>query len=326
VGETVGAALWLLESTPADVLGLNAGSIPASATLSDRRDRTVSVGHLDFGICRKRIAGVQEHAMPRSRNIKPAFFKNEELAECDPLARMLFQALWCEADRDGRLEDRPKRLKAEYLPYDDVDVDDFLWQLADRGFIKRYVVDGANFIWIPNFGKHQSPHKQEESRNYPAYSGQVRNRNGTNSEPTPKCIEDSSNRISLIADCGLLIAERGNLKDDARKSPPARRAAFAATDVEIPSDFDVPEVRQALDDWLAHKKAMKKAYQSADNVARLFKKFKTAAEFVEAVDHSIACNYQGLYGPKQNAPPPVETPQTCQMLTEEEMKTWSAYQ
>ena len=51
--------------------------------------------------------------MPRARNVKPGFFKNELLAECEPLARILFEGLWCEADREGRLEDRPRRLKAE---------------------------------------------------------------------------------------------------------------------------------------------------------------------------------------------------------------------
>lgn len=131
--------------------------------------------------------------MPRARNIKPGLFKNETLAECDIFARFLFEGLWCEADRDGRLEDRPKRLKVEYLPYDDVDVDDLLWQLAERGFIVRYSANGDNFIWIPNFRKHQRPHKKEESRGYPEFTGQARKRTeqaGKGSVPA-----------ALIADC-----------------------------------------------------------------------------------------------------------------------------
>ena len=39
--------------------------------------------------------------MSRSRNIKPGFFKNEHLAECQPLARLLFIGLWTLADREG---------------------------------------------------------------------------------------------------------------------------------------------------------------------------------------------------------------------------------
>jgi len=34
------------------------------------------------------------------------------------LARLLYPGLWMLADREGRLEDRPLRIKAEILPYD----------------------------------------------------------------------------------------------------------------------------------------------------------------------------------------------------------------
>ena len=75
--------------------------------------------------------------MPRARNIKPGFFKNDILAECNPLARILFAGLWCEADREGRLEDRPKRLKAEYLPYDQCDIGTLLDELEKHDFVVR---------------------------------------------------------------------------------------------------------------------------------------------------------------------------------------------
>ena len=75
--------------------------------------------------------------MARARNIKPGFFANDTLAECSPLARLLFAGLWTIADRAGRLEDRPKRIKAALLPYDECDINDLLDQLVDRGFIAR---------------------------------------------------------------------------------------------------------------------------------------------------------------------------------------------
>jgi len=99
--------------------------------------------------------------MARARNIKPSFFLNDDLAECDPLARLLFAGLWCIADREGRLEDRPKRIKAEILPYDNCDVDQLLSQLAKYGFILRYEVEGNRYIQITNFSKHQNPHIKE---------------------------------------------------------------------------------------------------------------------------------------------------------------------
>lgn len=104
----------------------------------------------------------------RARNIKPAFFKNEALAECSPLARLLFAGLWCLADRAGRLEDRPKRIRAELLPYDDGSVEDLLTELHEAGFILRYAAAGGRFIQVINFAKHQHPHHREVDSTIPA--------------------------------------------------------------------------------------------------------------------------------------------------------------
>lgn len=108
--------------------------------------------------------------MSRARNIKPGFFKNDLLAECDPLARILFQGLWCEADRDGRLEYRPKRIKAEILPYDDCEIDALIQQLAKRGFVQVYEVDDNAYLQVVNFLKHQNPHVKEAASSIPAPS------------------------------------------------------------------------------------------------------------------------------------------------------------
>lgn len=106
----------------------------------------------------------------RARNLKPGFFKNEELAELPPLARILFSGLWCLADREGRLEDRPKRIKAELLPYDNCNVEQLLDQLArsPQRFIIRYKVDDCRYIAIPNFVEHQTPHIKEADSTIPA--------------------------------------------------------------------------------------------------------------------------------------------------------------
>ena len=106
--------------------------------------------------------------MARARNIKPAFFMNDELAEIDPLGRLLFIGLWTIADREGRLEDRPLRIKAEVLPYDNCDTVELLNQLEKRGFVFRYEVDGTGYIQITNFTKHQNPHYKEVASEIPA--------------------------------------------------------------------------------------------------------------------------------------------------------------
>jgi hypothetical protein len=106
--------------------------------------------------------------MARARNIKPGFFTNDILAECEPLARILFQGLWCHADREGRLEDRPRKLKAEILPYDECDIENLLSQLTRHGFIVRYQHGDGRFIQVVNFVKHQNPHVKESESTIPA--------------------------------------------------------------------------------------------------------------------------------------------------------------
>lgn len=98
----------------------------------------------------------------RARNIKPGFFKNEDLAECDLPSRLLFIGLWCLADREGRLEYRPKRIKAEVFPYDNCNIEKMIKQLSDKNFIQVYSVSGENYIQIINFTKHQSCHVKEQ--------------------------------------------------------------------------------------------------------------------------------------------------------------------
>lgn len=105
--------------------------------------------------------------MGRARNLKPGFFKNEDLAECSPWARLMFAGLWTLADREGRLEDRPRRIKGELFPYDEVDSDQLLSELASRGFIVRYTTDGVSVISIPSFLNHQRPHHTEKPSTLP---------------------------------------------------------------------------------------------------------------------------------------------------------------
>jgi protoporphyrinogen oxidase len=98
----------------------------------------------------------------RARNIKPGFFKNEDLSDCDLYARLLFIGLWCLADREGRLEYRPKRIKAEIFPYDNVSIEKMIKQLSDKNFIHLYSINNENYIQILNFTKHQNCHTKEQ--------------------------------------------------------------------------------------------------------------------------------------------------------------------
>lgn len=105
--------------------------------------------------------------MSRIRSIKPSFFKDEDLGDLPILARYVFSGLWCQADREGRLEDRPKLLKIEIVPWDDIDMDATLELLAPR-FITRYTVNDKKYIQINNFAKHQVIPNREPSSLIPS--------------------------------------------------------------------------------------------------------------------------------------------------------------
>ena len=103
----------------------------------------------------------------RARNIKPGFFKNDLLAELDPMARLLFIGLWCYADREGRFEVRVKKIKAEIFPYEDVDITCHLQALTCNGFVITYNDNGATYGQIANFRQHQRPHPHEAASQIP---------------------------------------------------------------------------------------------------------------------------------------------------------------
>ncbi len=107
----------------------------------------------------------------RARQIKPAFFTNEDLAELPPLDRLLFIGLWCIADREGRMEYRPKRIRALLFPFEVLDIEPSVARLADKQLVTHYAVDGADFLQVVSFGKHQKPHMNEPASTLPACPG-----------------------------------------------------------------------------------------------------------------------------------------------------------
>ena len=149
----------------------------------------------------------------RARNIKPGFFTNDELADLAPITRLLFIGMWCMADRSGRMKDRPKKIRAEILPFDDCNIEQSISDLAKAGFIVRYSVEGKNYIQINKFDKHQHPHVKESASEIP---------------PVP----DEHHTSTVLApdkpginppDCGLLIVDCGLLIPDSNTTTTATR-------------------------------------------------------------------------------------------------------
>lgn len=141
--------------------------------------------------------------MARARNIKPALFKNEILGVADPIYTLLFSGLWLLADREGRLEDRPLRIKAELFPYrEGLDMPSMLRWLHDSGFIYRYSFGENRYIEIANFTKHQNPHKNEVASEIPSVSDGCidTDKIGTSTEEIKTAPADSLSLDLLIPD------------------------------------------------------------------------------------------------------------------------------
>lgn len=109
--------------------------------------------------------------MARIRTIKPEFFQHEGLYEAEvetglPL-RLAFSGLWCQCDKEGRFEWRPRRLKLNILPWDEVDFSRVLDALATRGFIVKYASEGEEFGHIPSWRRHQVINNRERESELP---------------------------------------------------------------------------------------------------------------------------------------------------------------
>ena len=214
--------------------------------------------------------------MSRARNIKPGFFRNADLVELSIEARLLFIGLWTIADREGRLEDRPKQIKMEIYPADSFDVNSLLDELAATDMLMRYEAGGKRYLQVVNFTKHQNPHRDERASTIPPPGGL----SGTSDEEShgehhastvqALCEHHASTvQIGLIPESRILIPESRILNPEttpaqpaipevqARDQEPAAVAAdrFDAADFLIENGAD----RQTAADFLALRKGKRAA-------------------------------------------------------------------
>jgi len=220
--------------------------------------------------------------MARARNIKPGFFKNEILGVANPLYSLLFEGLWMLADRAGKLEDRPIRIKGEVFPYrDGIDMEAMLDWLQAEGFIRRYVVAGRRYILVLEFVKHQSPHKNETESVI----------------PDPEEIGAEPDLIGTTrADCGFLTPD-SLIADTAASAVPAEKTKKT----RLPKDFALSERVRA---WAAEH-----GYQRLDEHLEVFlRKCKakgyTYIDWDSAFMEAIREDWAKLRGRTANGTPP----------------------
>jgi hypothetical protein len=153
--------------------------------------------------------------MSRIRTIKPSFFRHEALYEAEietklPL-RVSFAGLWTVADREGRFKWRPRELKLDILPYDEVDPARVLDALATRGFIVQYESGGELFGYIPSWHKHQVINNRESASNLPDPN------KAATSTHDPRVNDACATRHDLAQGEGEM-EEEGNMEEEGKES------------------------------------------------------------------------------------------------------------
>lgn len=109
--------------------------------------------------------------MARIRTVKPELFKHEDLYDLEASTglpiRVAFIGLFTCCDKQGRFKWRPRTLKLDVLPHDEVDFSRVLDALGTRGFVRKYEVDGEEYGVIPTFSKHQVINNRESESEIP---------------------------------------------------------------------------------------------------------------------------------------------------------------
>lgn len=102
--------------------------------------------------------------MARIRTIKPEFFTSEDIVALSPLARLLYIAIWCEADKEGRMAWKPRTFKLRYFPGDACDIEALAAELVESGLVVLY---GDGLAYVPSFAKHQHINPRESASTLP---------------------------------------------------------------------------------------------------------------------------------------------------------------
>lgn len=175
--------------------------------------------------------------MARIRTVKPELFRHEALYEAEiknklPL-RLSYIGLFTACDREGRFKWKPKTLKLDVLPYDDVDFSRVLDALVTHGFIVKYEFEGDEFGCIPTWSQHQVINNRESTSLLPSL------------EESTTCTRDSRVDDASVTPLVHIQAE-GEGKGKERKGKGNKENAVASR----PEDVS----QQVWNDWVALRK------------------------------------------------------------------------
>jgi hypothetical protein len=175
--------------------------------------------------------------MARIRTVKPELFRHEALFEAEqqsklPL-RLAYIGLFTACDREGRFKWKPRALKLDVLPYDQIDFSRVLDALVTHGFIVKYQNEGDEFGCIPTWSQHQV----------------INNRESTSLLPSPEESTACTSEPRVVdASVTPLVQTQGEGKG--REEEGKRKGKKESAVAPRPEDVS----QQVWDDWVALRK------------------------------------------------------------------------
>jgi hypothetical protein len=224
----------------------------------------------------------------RIRSIKPEFWESESLGRVSREARLLFIGLFSCCDDVGRARASSRLLASRLYPYDDdafKKLPGWISELEKQGCIRLYQVDGEAYLDIPKWQNHQKIDKPSASK-LPSFDdvregsrGFAKNSLGTGNR------EEEQGEESTTAVVPEITVQ------------PLWGVKFGLT---LPENLQTNECLTAVETWLAYKAERKQGYKRIGLSAALnaWAKEFNAQTFPDAVRHSMANNYQGIFASK----------------------------
>lgn len=218
--------------------------------------------------------------MARIRTIKPEFCVSEQLAECSPNARLVFVLMWMFCDDQGIHPAKPKTLKAEIFPMDDISADrvaELVGELVLAGLLVEYSVESETYWKVTGWERHQKIDKP--SSKYPRpLSEHSPNPPRTLAEPSPP--------------------ESKGVEGSRREGDSTNRRRTPSRKTPMPPGFGISD---RVREWAA-----RKGYGRLDEHLEAFRckavaKGYSYADWDEALMGAIRDNWAGLKAPMQDA-------------------------
>lgn len=102
--------------------------------------------------------------MARIRTVKPEFWTDEAVVTCSIPARLLFIGMFNFSDDNGNSQRSSIQMKMKIFPADNIDIEPLLRELLVAGLIMEYENNGAKYLNIKNFNKHQVINNPSKSK------------------------------------------------------------------------------------------------------------------------------------------------------------------